>query len=52
MPKNVTSVLNRSQFEKAPASLHQKKVPNTPSALLISSEKIIARDASLGADCA
>jgi len=42
--------LNRTRVEKAQLHYISEKHENTPSASLICSEKIIARDASLGAD--
>jgi hypothetical protein len=53
MPKNVTFELNRPRptVRKGICFItSERRQENTPSALLISSEKIIARDASLGAD--
>jgi hypothetical protein len=50
MPKNITSGLNRSRVEKAPLHYIKQKNETPRSALLISSKKIIAGDASLGAD--
>ena len=50
MPKNVTTELNVT-VRKGTCFIREKH-ETRPSALLVSSEKIIARDAGLGADCA